>query len=180
MVARLSWQRAFRRFRKERRGSTTIEFSLIALPFFLLTIGLAEISMIGFVQTSLDNAVSESARRIRTGETQTAGLSGADVKGQLCQTMSRYLAVDCDSNLYLDIRRFDSFVDASQLDSPIENGEFQDAGFDYAPGAPSDIVVVRIYYRWQIMTPMFEHVFQNVTNGERILVSTMMFRNEPY
>jgi hypothetical protein len=30
------------------------------------------------------------------------------------------------------------------------------------------------------MTPLFESVFQNISGGERILVSTMMFRNEPY
>jgi hypothetical protein len=39
---------------------------------------------------------------------------------------------------------------------------------------------VRAYYRWQILTPLFASVFQNVSGGERILVSTMMFRDEPY
>jgi hypothetical protein len=39
---------------------------------------------------------------------------------------------------------------------------------------------VRAYYRWRIMTPMFETVFQNIEGGERVLAATMMFRNEPY
>ena len=30
-----------------------------------------------------------------------------------------------------------------------------------------------------MLTPLFEPVFQNISGGERILVSTMMFRNEP-
>lgn len=30
------------------------------------------------------------------------------------------------------------------------------------------------------MTPLFEPIFQNIAGGERILVSTMMFRNEPF
>jgi hypothetical protein len=50
----------------------------------------------------------------------------------------------------------------------------------YQPGQPSDIVVVRAYYRWKVMTPLFEPIFQNISGGERILVSTMMFRNEPF
>ena len=53
-------------------------------------------------------------------------------------------------------------------------------GFGYTPGNASDIVVVRAYYRWKILTPLFEPIFQNVNGGHRILVSTLMFRNEPY
>ena len=40
--------------------------------------------------------------------------------------------------------------------------------------------VVRAFYRWHVMTPLFQPVFSNVSNGERVLVSTMMFRNEPF
>jgi hypothetical protein len=86
----------------------------------------------------------------------------------------------CEGNAYLDVNRFDSFTNASNgVSNPVEDGEFQDGGFGYAPGGASDIVVVRAYYRWQIMTPLFEPVFANAAGGERILVSTMMFRNEP-
>jgi hypothetical protein len=66
------------------------------------------------------------------------------------------------------------------MDPPIQDNQFQPGGMNYSPGAASDIVVVRAFYRWQIMTPMFEPVFQNVSGGQRILVSTMMFRSEPY
>jgi hypothetical protein len=40
--------------------------------------------------------------------------------------------------------------------------------------------VVRAYYRWRPLTPLFEGLIGNTTNGERILVSAMMFRNEPF
>ncbi|MEZ6022533.1 MAG: hypothetical protein R3C16_03745 [Hyphomonadaceae bacterium] len=93
--------------------------------------------------------------------------------------MNGLLVMECDGNLYLDVDRYASFVDVNN-NNPIQNGEFQPAGMGYAPGAPSDVVVVRAYYRWKVMTPLFESVFQNVSGGERILVSTMMFRNEPY
>ncbi len=182
MFARiLPRMRAFRRFGRARRGSAALEFVLVAMPFFLLTVGLAEISMIGFAQTSLDMGVSESARQIRTGRAQMDGMSQADIHDQICSEINRFVVLDCENNLYLDVKRFTSFVDANNASNdPIQNGEFQTAGFGYTPGAPSDIVVVRAYYRWQILTPMFEPVFQNISGGERILVTTMMFRNEPY
>lgn len=172
--------KAFRRFRRAERGSAAVEFGLVIMPFFLLTFALAEISMIGFAQTSLDFAVAETARQIRTGEAQMGGVSEADIHEELCGELNNFIMMECDDNLFLDVNTFASFVDANENDSPIEDGEFQEDGFDYDPGAPSDIVVVRAYYRWAIMTPMFEAVFQNVSGGERILVATMMFRNEPY
>jgi Flp pilus assembly protein TadG len=173
--------RLLKRFGKARSGTAAVEFALVAIPFFLLTVGLAEISMIGFAQTSLDMGVSEAARQIRTGQAQLGGLGQADIKAQICDEVNNYVVLECEGNLFIDVARFDSFVDASSADdAPIQDGAFQSDGFGYQPGAASDIVVVRAYYRWQVLTPMFEPIFQNVSGGDRILVTTMMFRNEPF
>lgn len=173
-------KRLLRRFAKAKRGTAALEFALIAMPFFLLMFGLAEISMIGFAQSSLDYAVSETARQIRTGQAQNGGVTYDQIRSQLCTEANRFVVLTCD-NLFLDVNRFTSFVDAgNQNNSPIQNDEFQTDGFGYNPGVASDIVVVRAYYRWQVMTPMFEPVFESVSGGQRILVSTMMFRNEPF
>jgi Flp pilus assembly protein TadG len=170
-----------RAFRRAREGIAALEFAIVAMPFFLLTIGLAEIAMIGFAQTSLDFAVSETARQIRTGEAQMGGVDEDQIEQRLCDEVNNFVVLSCDGNLFLDVSRFDSFVDAdNEEQEPIQEGEFEDTGFGYDPGAPSDIVVVRAYYRWEIMTPLFEPIFENVSGGERILISTMMFRNEPY
>lgn len=182
MFARaLTKMRTLRRFGRARRGSAAVEFALVLMPFFLLTFGLAEVAMMGFAQTSLDFAVSETARQIRTGRAQMSGLTEGQIKAQLCGNLNNFIVMGCDGNLFLDVDRFNSFVDASNgANAPIQNNQFQPAGMGYTPGAPSDIVVVRAYYRWRVMTPLFEPVFQNVSGGERILVATMMFRNEPY
>ena len=173
--------RLFRRFGGAKRGSTAIEFAFVVIPFFLLMVGLAEVSMIGLAQTSLDFAVSEVGRQIRTGQAQLTGKSYAQMQQMLCDQMSAFLFLSCAGNLYLDVDTFASFTDASNNSAaPISNNQFQTAGFGYSPGNPSDIVVVRAYYRWQILTPMFSNFFQNVSGGQRILVSTMMFRDEPY
>jgi len=180
-VRALQQWRILRGFAGARGGSAAVEFAIIAMPFFLLTVGLAEVSLIGFAQTSLDLGVSDAARQIRTGRAQMGGLGQNDIRDRICDQINNFLVLECEGNLFLDVDRFDSFVDAGNANNnPIQDGEFQEVGFGYTPGAPSDIVVVRAYYRWRILTPMFESVFQNVSGGERILVSTMMFRNEPY
>ena len=76
----IAMRSALRRLGRARRGSTTVEFALVVFPFFLLTFGLAEIAMIGFAQTSLNYAVSETSRQIRTGQAQLGGITEAQIK----------------------------------------------------------------------------------------------------
>lgn len=171
----------FKRFARARKGTAAVEFSIVVIPFFLLTFGLAEVSMLGFAQTSLDFAVSETARQIRTGQAQLNGVTEGQIRARLCTEMSKFIIVTCDGNLFLDVDTYPSFAAVgADTANPIDGGNFNTAGMGYQPGAASDIVVVRAYYRWEIMTPVFEPVFQNVSGGERILMSTMMFRNEPF
>ncbi len=169
-----------RRFGKEKRGAAAIEFGIVLLPFCMLTIGVAEVGMIGYAQSTLDFAVNETARQIRTGQAQLNGLNQTEIEAMLCEKMGGLISVDCGGDLYLDVQRFDSFIEAAAVASPIQNEEFQAGGFGYDPGAPSDIVVVRAFFRWRPLTPAFEQLFKNVANGDRIIASTMMFRNEPY
>lgn len=182
MFARLkSLTTKLRRFRKERRGSAAIEFSLVVIPFFMLTAGLAEVAMMGFAQASLDSAVAEAARLIRTGQAQTTNMTQTQINNLICTQVNKFFVLTCTGNLYLDVDRFNSFVDADTNNSdPMASGDFDPTGFAYSPGVASDIVVVRAYYRWHVLTPMFEPIFQNASGGDRILVSTMMFRNEPW
>jgi Flp pilus assembly protein TadG len=173
-------RRAFERFGKARQGVAAVEFALIVVPFFFLTFGLAEVAMLGFAQTSLNFAVADAGRQIRTGQAQLNGVTYSEIQDMVCQRLNRFLVLSCEDTLYLDVDRYDSYAQAGAQPNPIQAGNFDDSNVGYSPGAPSDIVVVRAYFRWKIITPMFEGILGNVSGGERILVSTMMFRNEPY
>jgi len=167
------------RFARARAGSAAVEFALVAPWFFLLMVGLAEISLIGFAQVNLDRSVFEMSRLIRTGE--SSGTPASTIQANLCTEMTRVMPVSC-SNLYLDVQSFPSFNAASGLGlaTPIVGGQLQTAGFGFNPGAACDIVVARAYYKWHVITPLFQGVFGNVSGGDRILASTIMFRSEPY
>ena len=162
-------RRAIGRFCKAREGSTAIEFGFVAVPFFMLVIGVAEVSMVGFMQTTLDQAVDRRAREIRTGQAQENGVTYDEIQDAICADVNFLLNVDCEANLFLDVRTFPSFVDAADnLANPIVNGQLNPAGFGFQPGASSEIVVVRAYYRWHVMTPMFQAIFANAGNGDRL------------
>jgi len=171
---------ALRRFGRARRGSAAVEFSIVALPFFFLILGLAEIGLLGLAQSSLNFAVAETGREIRTGQAQMSGVTAQQIESRICTRLNRFMNMNCVGTLFVDVDRFNSFVEIDSQNSPIVNGEIDTSGFGYNPGAASDIVVVRVFYRWSVVTPMFQAVLGNVSGGDRMLISTMMFRNEPF
>jgi Flp pilus assembly protein TadG len=171
--------RKLRSFGKRKDGATAVELALIAGPFFFTLFALAEVALMAVVQTNLDLAMADTARRIRTGEVQTQGLSAADVKNEVCAGMSRIMAVNCGADLFIDIDRFSAFQEVSNPD-PSEDGTLDPGEFGFNPGAPSDIILARGFYRWKVFTPFFQDIFGTMGNGQRLMASAILFRNEPF
>ncbi|MBU6405658.1 MAG: pilus assembly protein [Alphaproteobacteria bacterium] len=168
-----------RRAGQDRSGATAVEFALIGAPFVLTLMALAEVAVIGLVQSNLDLAMTETARRIRTGEIQQAGLTAADIRNEVCSSMGRILPVDCGGDLFVDVRRFDAFTEVADGD-PADDGLIEEAEMAFDPGDPSDIVLVRGFYQHQVFTPFFQDIFGNIDGGQRVMYSAFLFRNEPW
>jgi Flp pilus assembly protein TadG len=172
------WLRRWKAFREDRRGVAAVEFALIAMPFFVMTFGMIEIIMIFIMNITLDYGVQEAARRVRTGELQNAGENLASFKTTVCGELHDLM--DCDGKLTIDVRTFDSFT-ATELETPIDDeGEFKDDGMTFQPGAANQIVIVRAFYQWPLITPVISAPLSNMSNGRRLLVATAAFRNEPF
>jgi hypothetical protein len=60
------------------------------------------------------------------------------------------------------------------------DGTLDQSQMGYTPGGASDVILVRAYYKWELFTPMFGELFANTSDGKRLIVSSMMFRNEPF
>lgn len=182
MMNVFQWRKRIRRFAEAKRGVVAVEFGLIAIPFFLLMIGTMEIGLMGLNQNSLDSATTNAGREIRTGRAQQNGATQGEIYAAICAGINDFLPMECNAKLYIDVRSYPSFVAAAAgTQNPIDgDGVFQPGGFRYEAGADSDIVVVRAFYRWEAVTPLLGRVLANTNGGERILVSTMMFRNEPF
>lgn len=176
-----TWLRRARaaRFARDKRGVAAIELSLVAVPFFLTLTAMGEVAVMALAQSNLDFAMSETGRRIRTGEIQQAGLTQADVRDEVCARVNRFMALDCDGNLWLQIDQFDDFTELD-LSDPSGGEEFEDVEWPYDPGGPSQIVLARGFYEWQVFTPFFQNVFGNTEGGKRLIVSSVIFRNEPF
>ncbi len=166
------------RFRRSRDGATAVEFAIVATPFLALMFGILDLGLVFLVSTTLENAVEEASRKIRTGELQTAGGTASTFKTAVCDELS-WLGADCSSALHVDVRTFSTFAGVTTSD-PTTNGAFDDTKTQFSTGGSESIVLVRVYYEWGLMAPLMNQGLENLANGKRMISATSTFRNEPY
>ena len=168
----------FRRFAAARRGATAVEFALVATPFLALMFGVLELGLVFMVSTTLDNATEAAARTIRTGQLQAAGGSANTFKTAVCNNMT-WLGSSCAAKLTVDVRTFPKFGDVV-MSPPVTAGKVDASKTNFTPGGGEDIVVVRAYYEWTLITPMLNAGLSTLGGTKRLVYSTVTFRNEPY
>jgi hypothetical protein len=88
--------------------------------------------------------------------------------------------LDCKNGVYVDVRTFASFGNVA-LSNPIDANENLVNSFVYQTGGPGDIVVVRLMYQWPIYVSLLGlNGLSNMSGNNRLLISTVAFRNEAY
>lgn len=170
-------QSLFRRFKKDQSGANAVEFAIIAAPFLVLLIGLFEICLIFIATTTMEHGIAEAARRIRTGELQESGASAESFKKLICD--NTFGILDCGNRLKVDVRVFDDF-DSAKGEDPLKDGAVDDSKLSFDAGEGSDIVLARVFYEWQIITPMLGKPMSNMDGDKRLLQASVAFRNEPF
>lgn len=175
------------RFVRDQRGASALEFALVAAPFIFLLLAILQIAYVYIANYALDSAVANGARLIRTGQVQTQGFDAAKFKQEMCKGLVGPLSC---GRLLLDVRSYDSFKSAAAGLTPAlddENNINADVAFN--PGGPEEVVIVRAFYPLEMNSifPVFlpEQGYdlgylRNMADGDRMLVSTAAFRNEPY
>ena len=177
--ARQRLRRFIRRLVRSERGAAAVEMALVATPFLALLFGIVEIGMIFLISASLESGMDNAARTIRTGALQSGATptSGA-FKTSICSSFGWFQA-DCTAHLSVDVRTYATF--AAVTNPPVvTNGVFNSAALAFTPGTANSIVVVRAYYQWTLIAPLFNQALQQLNGGVAMLTSTAAFRNEPY
>src|SRR5262245_1464059 len=88
------------RFARAEGGATAVEFALVAIPFLMLVFAIIELGLVYLVSLTLENAVIDVGRQIRTGQVQTSGGTATTFKSSVCAKMS-WLGSKCSTNLSL-------------------------------------------------------------------------------
>lgn len=164
-----------------RRGSTAVEFSIVALPFMMTMFSTFEVGWFYFANSIVDGAAVNAARLIRTGEAQTIGLNKDTYFDAVCERV-RTLG-DCDQRLTVEVRTFPTFAALAADNSPATCRDALPAAvaaIPYQPGLVSEIVRVRICVLYTTLNPAIGVSLAESDGGLRRLVSTHLFRNEPF
>ena len=165
-----------KRFLGCKRGTTAVEFALVATPFFLILMATLEYAFLSFASIALEEGMIQAVREIRTGQIQSSGGGVNRFKSVLCDAAGGL--IDCNGELYIDVRPFDQIGTSSSL-NPIEDGEIVDI-FEYSEGEANQFVLTRVFYVWEFNTPLVGHIFGNMAGGKRLLSVSTFFRNEPF
>ncbi len=168
---------ALRRFRRDSRAATAVEFALVSIPFFALLFAILETFLMFFASQTIETATTRGARLIRTGQAQTMGLDAESFKTEICAAMGNLF--DCENKLMVDVRTYAYFQDVD-MGQPIDTNGDLDHNFIFQPGAGGDIVVVRTFYEWQIFTNILGLGLANLADGKHLIAAATAFRNEPF
>jgi Flp pilus assembly protein TadG len=170
----------------DRRGTVAIEFAFVAGPFLLMMFAVIELALVFLVSSSLDTASSQAARRIRTGEFQSAAQTEQQFKQGVCDRMT-WLSGDCMEALVVDVRTYTNFTSITDpLLTPVAGSNkmsFSPGNKNFqAQAQPSTIVVVRSYYQKDLITPFYSGGLARVSGspGKTLILSTQVFRTEPF
>jgi Flp pilus assembly protein TadG len=165
------------RFRRNRRGSTVVEFALVVPIFLALLFAIIETALMFFASQVLETAVQDSARLIQTGQAQNGSYTAAQFKTDVCTRITTMF--DCAGGIYVDVQSYPSFGSIN-VANPIDAGKNFTNPSNYNPGGPGDIVVVRLFYQWPIIVTKFGYDISNLSGSKRLLTATAAFQNEPY
>jgi Flp pilus assembly protein TadG len=178
-ASRISVRKLLRRFRRNRGGSAAVDFALVAPVFFALLFGILESGLLFFADQTLESVAQNSARMILTGQAQSNGYNLAQFKSQyVCPTGSLASVLFNCANIYIDVQSYPDFSSVS-LSSQINASNNFVPPTNYSPAGPGSIVVVRFFYQWQLFVTGFGFNISNLSGGQRLLVATVAFQNEP-
>lgn len=183
---RLLWQQAKAKASKRARllgddqaGTTAIEFAMVGMPFIMLLFGIISVGLFFFTTFTLENAVEEAARLIRTGQAQESGMTSDQFKTEICNRVPRF--VDCSGKIRINVQKFTGFGSITTPSCTNSGGNLIDAAStSYQPGSSGDIVLVTVCYEWELGGKMPFLSMASTSNGSALIQAATTFKTEPY
>ena len=187
--------------RADERGTTAVEFGMVATPFFMMLFGIISVGFYFFTTFTLENAVEGAARLIRTGQMQTVTSSGSpatyaypasisavcassdalDVcfKKQVCAHLPTY--VDCANKVRVNVQSFTDFASVTTASCLNGSGALvANSATTFSAGTASQVVLVSACYEWALAGQMPFLKLGHMSNGSALIQAATTFMTEPY
>jgi len=163
---------------KNEDGATAVEFAIVGVPFVFMLIGIAEVSLMYAANSLLQDATSEAARMIRTGQLQQSAGDPEDAfRDEICRISSVFL--NC-ANIQYEVVTFGGGFQEAQDNQPEFDSEGNLVSQGFNPGGVSDVVLIRTVYYYPLLTPFIGPMLADGPNQTKFMMTTMVLQTEPY
>jgi Flp pilus assembly protein TadG len=177
--ARCKVHRHSTRLTRDENGATAIEFAIVATPFLMMLFGIIGVGLYFFTTFSLENAVEQASRPIRTGEAQVAGMTKDQFKTNVCSILPDF--VDCSGKLRINVQSYNvgqaivapACVDAGGALVP-------PASTPYAVGAANQIMLVTACLQWTMAANIPFLKLGSMSDGSALIQASTTFKIEPF
>lgn len=179
-VSAASLRKALRCFRRNQRGSSAVEFAIIAPIFFALLFAIIETAIVFFAGQVLETGTLDSARLIFTGSSAsgTKICTEAQFRTDFCPRVAALFS-DC-SKIDLELKVYPPNTTITVTD-PIVGGNYAYTPVWQMP-TPNYTVVVRAFNQWPLIVTGLGYNIANIGRGstnKRLLAATAAFHIEP-
>lgn len=169
-----------RRWRQDRSGTTAIEFAIIGGPFIMMLFGIMGVGIYFFTTFTLENAVEQAGRLIRTGQAQQEGMTAAQFKQRICDLAPTF--VDCTGKLRVNVMNYpdSTSITPASLPQCLDGGGNLSDVTNYSTGGGSEVVLIWVCFEWSFASKIPFLRLGNMGNGSRLIQAATTFRTEPY
>lgn len=170
----------FVRLRRDRSGATAIEFTALAIPFSLLVFAILESCLSFAGQEVMANATDDIARQLRTGQIKAADINEVKLKKMICDRLEIMVATGCPG-LSVDLKSYPTFAAAAAVRIKLTaDRDIDTTGFSVAPGLSQSKNMLRVFYRWPVITDFMRKSMSNLKGGKTLHFATATWQNEPF
>lgn len=167
------------RFRRDKRGSVAIEFSMLILPFTVLMFAVIETSVSFAAQQLMSNVTDDVARSMRTAKIKPADINDTKLRDLICDRIDLLTPASCPE-LVFDLKSYPTYSAVPIKIKYLASGDVDTTGFTTELGGAGSIQALRVFYRWPIMTDFMRGRLSTLPDGKTLLYASMIWQNEPY
>jgi len=167
-----------------RRGTTALEFAMLAIPFWMILLGLIELGLDFYVQLALDYAVQEGARKLQTGAANAASSVTIFKTDCLCPIVAPFLNCNQISLNVYPVSTADYYLNAQAGGGtiPLSNGTLNTSSWSFSTsGAATPMFMQAIYTSVPVVAGFIPgFAVKSAAGPVHVTSSTIGFINEPF
>jgi Flp pilus assembly protein TadG len=173
-------------WRADRSGSAAIEFAIVALPFMMLLFGTISVAIYYFTTFTVENAVFQASRAIRTGQFQQgqgayAQPTNEDRKKAFKQALCNKALIDCSKAVVLVQSNNGGFGSIAPPACATNGTMVKQENAQFDAGTADSVVLITVCYPWDFGTKLpFLPLTATLNDGSLLVQASVAFRSEPY